>query len=243
MSVLLITKSYTFLFYSRCYLLQNIYGMCKKNYTLSTAQTSFPWIVLFPVRSFVWTTYRCYLPEVQQTDTSAAHTWASSPLLHETRTAEMHQAEQVGAAQDILIHVHEILLAGVQQSLRAEVTEAEDPVSPSTDTQANRATTALKPPGSPHLLQLLRASAQSQQHQPEPSSHSITLSSIQKSLHQTNLTWETVLKFSLARGTHSCPAPMHKAHKSPLNSSVSLLYFHLNPINISPNRCSHISCF
>lgn len=26
-SVLLITKSYTFLFYSHCYLLQNIYGM------------------------------------------------------------------------------------------------------------------------------------------------------------------------------------------------------------------------
>lgn len=49
MSVLLITKSYTFLFYSHCYLLQNIYGMWEKNiFTLSTALTllldrSFPW--------------------------------------------------------------------------------------------------------------------------------------------------------------------------------------------------------
>lgn len=134
-----------------------------------------PGWVLFPVRSFDWAKCRCYLPEVQPADTSAAHTWPAHPSC---------------------------VAPGLPGDTRwSRGTKG---------TSAHRDAAASKPPGSPQLVT-----------EPQPS-HSITLSSIQQSLHQRNLTWETDQKFSLARRTRSCPAPVHKAHKSPLSSSVSL---------------------
>lgn len=99
MSVLLITKSYTFLVYSHCYLLQNIYGMCEKNiFTLSTALTflldrSFPdqkfcpnKVQLSPLRSPA--NWHLHCTHMCQLSSSAEHQGCPEA------------SEQVGAARD-----------------------------------------------------------------------------------------------------------------------------------------------
>lgn len=126
---------------------------------LSTAQTSFPWTGFLPNRGFVCKKKRCYLPDVQQTDTSATHTRASSPLLHRTRLPRGARCADGSYTRHGLMHVHEIPIPGVQQPLQVEVKGAEDLAK------------GHEPTG------LLLLPPEPQQHQPEPSSHSITSSS------------------------------------------------------------------
>lgn len=147
----------------------------KKIYMLSTARTSFPWTVFFP-RGFLCKKSRCYLPEVQQTDISAAHTWTSSPLLHRIELPRSIRCAGRSYTRHGFTHTHEIPLPGGQQRLLVELKGAED-------LAKGHQPTGLTLLWSPQALPRASA-APARALQPQ---HYF----IQQSLHQTNLTWET----------------------------------------------------
>lgn len=150
---------------------------CEKKKSLYAQHSSnfFPLDSFFP-RGFVCKKSRCYLPEVQQTDVSAAHTWTSSPLLHRIELPRGIRCAGRSYTRRGFTHTHEIPLPGVQQPLLVELRGAED-------LAKGHQPTGLTLLWSPQALPRASA-APARALQPQ---HYF----IQQSLHQTNLTWET----------------------------------------------------
>lgn len=161
----------------------------KKNQNLYTQHSSnfFPLDGSFPNQEFCPDEVQMLPPRGPKRPLCRAHVGQLSPSARDQSCQETSDGGGRSCTRHVLIHVREILLAGVQQPLRAEVKEAEEPASPSKGTSANRAAAAPEPPGSPPPVA-----------EPQPSA---ALPSTQQSLHQRHLTWETDMGFRSAGGT------------------------------------------